>query len=219
MTKALAMRCSFALALVCAVPLGAQAPVGWSYKLDVTQQEPKRGAVASGDWAYQMMPPGWHLTTTTQGVSLFPEVRHPMEGAWGVELEFFMFPDPSDQGVGIALLPTTETEHRGELRLLLRRDGQVSVEVSQAAGTQVLAPWTRDTAAALHNGKEVKNYVLRVMHQGENMTVSVNGKQMLTLPIGPNVQNPVAGVRAGAGLNLHIARVDLIRPLAPPRQQ
>lgn len=217
MTKDLALRYPLALALLCSAPLGAQAPAGWRWTLDGNPKEPKTGEVASGDWAYQMMPPGWHLTTTTHGVSLYPEARLPMEGAWGVEAEFFMFPDPSDQGVGIAFLPTTETEHRGEVRVLLRRDGQVSVEVSQPGETRVLAPWTRDTAAAVHDGKEVKQYVLRVMHQGEHMTVAVNGKQLLALPIGPNVQLPVAGFRAGAGLNLHIARFDLIRPLAPPR--
>lgn len=218
MTKERLVRYPLVLALLCAAPLGAQAPQGWSWTLDNGDQKaPKSGDVASGDWAYQMMPPGWHLTTTTQGVSLFPEVRHPMEGAWGVEAEFFMFPEPSDQGVGIALLPTTETEHKGELRLLLRRDGQVSVVVWDSGETMVLAPWTQDTAASAHDGKEVKPYVLRVMHQGDNMTVAVNGKQMLSLPLGPNVQHPVAGFRAGAGLNLHIARFDLIRPLAPAR--
>jgi hypothetical protein len=56
------------------------------------------------------------------------------------------------------------------------------------------------------------------MHQGDNITVAVNGRQMLTLPMGPNVQHPVAGFRAGTGLNLHISRFDLITPLAPPRR-
>lgn len=200
-----------------AMPLAAQAPAQWNWQLDGAQKAPLTGDVKSGDWAYQPMPPGWHLTTTDQGVTLFPAMRRAMEGEWGVEMEFFMFPEPSMEGVGIALLPTTITEHSGELRLLMRRDGQVSATVIQAADTIALAAWTQDTAAVAHDGKEIKPYVLRVMHQGEQMTVALNGRQMLVLPLGPNVQNPVAGMRAGAGLNLHVARFDLITPLAPPR--
>jgi hypothetical protein len=173
--------------------------------------------VSRGDWAYQMMPPGWHLTTTDQGVTLFPAEKRAMPGPWGVEVEFFMFPDPSNSGVGVALMATTSEEHNGELRLMMRRDGQVMAEVAAPDGLHVLAPWTSDTGAAAHSGTETKRYVLRVMHQGEAMTVSVNGKEMLTVPIGPNVQTPYAGLRAGPGLNLHIARFDLITPLAPPR--
>ena len=90
-------------------------------------------------------------------------------------------------------------------------------EVFDEGNTQVIAPWTQDTAAVAHDGKEIRNYVLRAVHQGDKVTVSVNGRPMLTLPIGPNTQAPVAGFRAGAGVNLHIARFDLIRPLAPPR--
>jgi hypothetical protein len=217
-SKEFKMRSLLSLFLVIGAPLAAQAPEGWTWTLDRTATDPRSGDVAPGEWAYQMMPPGWHLTTTTEGVSLFPVARRVMEGAWGVEAEFFLFPNPSDQGTGIALLPTTDTEHKGELRVLLRRDGQVSIEVSHQGETHVIAPWTQDTAAAAHDGKEVKQYVLRVMHQGDNITVAVNGRQMLTLPMGPNVQHPVAGFRAGAGLNLHISRFDLITPLAPPRQ-
>ncbi len=203
-------------AVAVAPMLHAQAPTGWTYHLDRSQAEPVR-ELAPGAWAYQEMPPGWHLTTTNQGVTLFPDTPHPMSGAWGVEMEFFLFPEPSGEGVGIALLPTTESEHSGELRLLLRRDGQVSATVIAGSDTVTLAPWTSDTSVVPHDGKEIKQYVMRVMHQGDQLTLSVDGRERLRLPIGPNVQNPVAGIRAGAGLNLHIARFDLIRPLAPPR--
>lgn len=209
------------LALLAPVALAAQdaIPADWTYRLDGEQRVPGSGAVADGGWAYQAMPPGWHITTTADGVTLYPKARHVMEGEWGVEVELFLFPDPSDQGVGIVLLPTTETEHKGELRLLLRRDGQVSAEVWHAGETQVLVPWTRDTAADAHDGEEVKQYVLRVMHQGDHLTFAVNGRQMLSLPLGANVQHPIAGLRAGPGLNLHVSRFDLVKPLAPPRQR
>lgn len=210
-------RILLALCLVPFTSLAAQAPSDWRWTVDGAALEPQSGEVATGEWAFQAMPPGWHITTTDRGVSLFPREPRTMSGNWGVEVEFYLFPNPSDQGVGVALIATTSPEHDGELRLLLRRDGQVSAEVMGPEGLVTLSPWTSDTAAAAHDGTEIKNYVLRVMHQGERMTVSVNGREMLRVPIGPNVQTPYAGFRAGHGLNLHVARFDLITPLAPAR--
>lgn len=211
------IRCGISATLLMPALLAAQAPADWRYSLDHLALPPVAGEPTAGAWAYQQMPPGWHLTTTDQGVTLFPEAKLPMTGAWGVEMEFFLFPDPSDEGVGIVLLPTAESEHSGELRLLVRRDGQVSATVFTSSDTMVISPWSSDTGVVAHDGKEIKPYLLRVVHQGDVVTVTVDGRQRLTLPMGPNVQHPVAGIRAGAGLNLHIARFDLIRPLAPPR--
>jgi hypothetical protein len=91
--------------------------------------------------------------------------------------------------------------------------------VLTSSDTMLLATWTSDTGVAAHDGEEIKQYVLRVEHRGDVLTVSLDGRQRLSLPIGPNVQHPVAGIRAGRGLNLHVSRFDLIRPLAPARQR
>jgi hypothetical protein len=113
------------LALVALVPatLAGQAGGDWRYALDRETVAPISGELTPGAWTYQQMPPGWHLTTTDQGVTLYPNSPMAMQGEWGVEMEFFLFPAPSDDGVGIALMPTAESEHSGELRLLMRRDG------------------------------------------------------------------------------------------------
>ena len=216
------MHRSFIVSGIAIVALGpttleGQAPGEWNYTLDRETVAPVRGEPTPGAWAYQQMPPGWHLTTTDQGVTIYPTARLPMEGEWGVELEVFLFPEPSDEGVGIALMPTAESRYAGELRILFRRDGQVSAGVYTGGDTIVLAPWTTDTGVVAHDGKEIRQYELRVEHRGETLTVSVDGRQRLSLPIGPNEQHPVAGIRAGRGLNLHISRFDLIKPLAPPR--
>jgi len=218
MTQGLA-RSRFLLVALAATSLSAQVPEGWSWELDGAQKDPRSGAVASGDWAYQAMPPGWHLTTTTQGVTLFPKEPRPMRGDWGVETEFFLFPDPSDAGVGVVAMATTGGPRFEELRFLLRRDGQVAVEGVRPEGDTLLVPWTQDTAAAAHDGKEAKRYVMRIVHQGGVLDLSVNGREMLALPLGDNVHEPILGFRGGPGLNLHVARFDLITPLAPPKQR
>jgi hypothetical protein len=219
MNRSITMRLALPMVLTLTLPVCAQAPEGWGWKLDGAQKDPRTGEVASGDWAYQAMPPGWHLTTTTQGVTLMPKVARPMRGDWGVETEFFMFPTPSDAGVGLMGIATAGDPRVPELRFLLRRDGQVAVEGVRPEGDTLLVPWTRDTAAQAHDGKETKRYVLRLMQQGGMVTLSVNGKEMLALPFGDNVHEPAIGFRAGPGHNMHIARFDLITPLAPPRRR
>lgn len=213
------MRCTLQLALACSAPLGAQAPEGWNWKLDGDQRDPRSGAVASGDWAYQSMPPGWHITTTAQGVTLFPKEPRPMRGDFGVEVEFFLFSNPSAAGVGLVGMATAGAARVEQLRFLLRRDGQVAVEGVRPEGDTLLVPWTSDTAAIAQNGEEPMRYVLRIMHQAGVLAMSVNGREMLVLPLGPNVHEPIMGFRAGPGLNLHVSRFDLITPLAPPRQR
>jgi hypothetical protein len=205
------------MAALAPTTLAGQAGGDWAYTLDRETVAPISGQLAPGAWAYQQMPPGWHLTTTDQGVTLYPASPMAMQGEWGVEMEFFLFPAPSEDGVGIALMPTAKSEHTGELRLLMRRDGQLSATVLSPSDTMVLAPWTSDTGVVAHDGEEIKQYVLRVEHRGDVLTVSLDGRPRLSLPIGPNVQHPVAGIRAGRGLNLHVSRFDLIRPLAPAR--
>jgi hypothetical protein len=157
------------LALVALAPatLAGQAGGDWRYALDRETVAPISGELTPGAWTYQQMPPGWHLTTTDQGVTLYPNSPMAMQGEWGVEMEFFLFPAPSDDGVGIALMPTAESEHSGELRLLMRRDGQLSATVLTSSDTMLLATWTSDTGVAAHDGEEIKQYVLRVEHRGD----------------------------------------------------
>ena len=200
------------------LPLGlaAQAP-GWTWRLDGEQVTPSTGEeLAPGQWAWQQMPPGWHITTTSQGATLFPVEAHAMTGRWAVEMELFLFPDPGSEGAGIVLAQPGAPEI-GEMRVLFRRDGQVAMEVHSPDGDRVLAGWTSDTAAQAHDGKQVKQYVLRVSLTSGVLAASLNGRAMLSLELMPeHAAGPVvAGIRVGSGLNLHVSRFDLVRPLAP----
>lgn len=194
------------------------APDGWRYRLDGDQAFAAGQEVQPGEWRYTTMPPGWHITTTTHGVTVLPTAPRVLSGDWGVEVELFLFPDPSDAGFGIALEATSGEARAQQLHFLLRRDGQAALRARHAGGDTLLIGWTADTAATAHSG-EVDRYVLRLMHQGETLAFSVNGREMLALPTGGADHGPIAGLRVGAGLNLHVSRFDLITPLAPPRQR
>lgn len=216
------MRTLSRLLLAIAVPATLTAqdviPDDWTYRLDGDQAFAAGQEVHAGEWRYTTMPPGWHITTTAQGVTMLPTAPRVLSGEWGVEVELFLFPDPSDAGFGIALEATTGEARAQQLHFLLRRDGQAALLARHAGGDTLLIGWTADTAATPHSG-EVDRYVLRLMHQGETLAFSINGREMLAMPTDGSDHGPTAGLRVGPGLNLHVSRFDLITPLAPARRR
>ncbi len=217
----LALRLVACLALTVPTPalLSAQdaGPSDWIHRLDGPQRLVTGDSVRAGDWLYTRMPPGWHLTTTDQGVSTFP--RDVMvQGRWGIEVELFLFPKPSDEPFGIVVESNDPSGPDGgaALRFLMRQDGMVSATARHGNTEQVLVPWKRDSTIAAHKGG-VERHVLRVLHESGTLAFSVDGTEVLAVPTGGANPRAVPGLRVGPGLNLHISRFDVITPLAPPR--
>lgn len=201
--------------------LGAQelvVPADWIWRLDAPQREAAGQQVAPGEWRYARMPPGWHITTTEQGVTLFPKGRS-VVGRWAVEAEVFLFPDPSDAPLGIVLEAADAPEGTAQLRFLLRRDGRAGVLARHGELDTLIVPWRADTAVRGHPGSGVVKYVLRVTHESGTLAFAVNGTEMLAVPTGGEDHPSLPGLRVGAGLNLHVSRFDLVTPLAPPRRR
>ncbi len=208
-----------ALGAVLPVSLSAQGlsvPEDWTWRLDGPQRTAAGQEVAPGEWRYERMPPGWHITTTDQGVTLFPKGRT-VHGRWAVEAELFLFQNPSDAPLGIVVETADSGAHAGQLRFLLRRDGQASVVGRHGPVDSVLVPWRPDTALKPHPGGEVVRYVLRVTHESGVLAFAINGREMAAVRTGGMDPVVVPGLRVGSSLNVHVSRFDLVTPLAPPR--
>jgi hypothetical protein len=215
------MRLALLLTLSATSPalLSAQdvVPTDWTYRLDGAQSFATGQEVRAGEWRYTRMPPGWHITTTEQGISTFPR-DVTVQGRWGIEVELFLFPKPSDEPFGIVVESNDPTGPDGgaALRFLMRRDGMVSATARHGDTEQVLVPWKRDSTLKAHAGN-VERHVLRVLHESETLAFSVDGTEVLTVPTGGANPRAVPGLRVGRGLNLHVSRFDVLTPLAPPR--
>jgi len=192
-------------------------PADWIYRLDGPQRLSTGDSLRAGEWFYTRMPPGWHLTTTEQGVTTFPRGVH-VHDRWGIEVELFLFPNPSDQPLGIVVESNDPTGPDGGavLRFLMRADGMVSAQARHGDEERVLVPWRRDSTVAPHAGG-VERHVLRVVHEAATLAFSVDGHEVLAVPTGGANPRAVPGLRIGAGLNVHVSRFDVITPLAPPR--
>lgn len=195
-----------------------QVPDDWTWRLDGPQALVTGQDVGAGEWRYVRMPPGWHVTTTAQGALLFPKDRA-VEGRWGIEVELFLFPNPSDSPLGIVLEARDAAPGARQLRFVMRRDGAAAVMGRHDGRDTTLVAWTSDSSVAGHPGAGVVKFVLRLVHEPETLAFSINGHEMLALPTGGDDDTVVPGLRVGPGLNLHVSRFDLITPLAPPRQR
>jgi len=191
-------------------------PEDWTWRLEGTQQLVRGQDVPEGSWRFVEMAPGWHLTTTGQGAQLFPKERL-VKGRWGVRVELFLFPNPSDGELGVVLDdPGASPAGARQLRFVMRRDGAAALLGRHEGRDTLLLPWKRDTAVAGHDGKSVTKYELELIHDGGWFAFLVNGREMLALP-GDSAHEARPGFSIGPGLNVHLSRYDLLTPLAPPR--
>jgi hypothetical protein len=214
------------LALPAALPAqDLQIPDDWTWTTDAPATQATEQDVGPDEFRYVRMPPGWHVTTTTSGITLFPKDRT-VDGRFGVEVEAFWFPNrvdgewamPGEAPWGLAFdhaESTPDNPHRMEF--LIRRDGAVALRATMDGETRLLAEWKSDSTVKPHNGKDITKYVLRMEYVNERVTFAVNGKQILNVEVGPAPYAVVPGLRVGPGRNQHISRYDLLSPLAPPK--
>lgn len=197
-----------------ALPIVAQelnTPTDWEWQLDEEQALSSGGELVAGEWWYVGMPPGWHISTTEQGVLLFPKEQL-LEGRWSVEVELFLFPDPSDEGFGIAV---QDLDGENQLRFLLRADGKAALEVHHGEQSLLTKPWSGDSLVAAYSGEGIEKFVLRATYESGQFRFSVNGTEMFSQVSPAHDHRVVPGLRIGKGLNLHVSRFDLVKPLAP----
>lgn len=198
---------------------GQSAPAtDWKVHLDAPQRAASGQAVQAGEFRYTAMPPGWHVTTTDQGVTLVSPDRT-LQGRWEIEVQLYLFPGPSDAPFGIVLDGADPALPPGaQLQFLIRADGAAAMRMLAGPVDSLVQPWTRDTALVLDKAADKVN-VLRVSHDDAVLAFTVNGRELFAISAPGEGHRVAPGLRVGPGLNMHISRFDLITPLAPPRRR
>ena len=194
----------------------ANVPTDWEWRLDGPQTLVTGNGPTDGAWRYERMPPGWHVTTTSRGVLLWPRGRV-VSGRWGIEVSFFLFPDASEEPLGLVVEGRDAPAGSMQLRFLMRRDGAAALIARHDGVDTLMVPWTTDSAVPPLTGPTPVQYTLRLVHEASALAFSVNGHEMLAVPTGGEDHVATPALRVGPGLNLHITRFDLITPLAPAR--
>ena len=160
------------------------------------------------------MPPGWHAATGP-GALLYPadvEAR----GRYVLEAEIFIFPDATDAEYGV-FAGGRELGGNGQrwTGFVLRRDGAVAVLRSGGGGAaSPVRDWTVNDAVLRPEGNEPVRNRLRVTVEADSVVMRVNGLEVFTLGRNEIDSDGLVGFRLGAGVNLHVVRLDLTRRFA-----
>ena len=200
------------------VPLGAQlkTPEDWKWRLDEPAAMSGSGKMEAGEWWFVAMPPGWHVTMGPGGVVYHPGYR--ATGRFVVESELFLFPDSSDEGVGVFVGGQSlgEQESPAYTAVLLRKDGSASV-VRRNVGGVTASPWAAVDGVSPHGGKDAEKHAFRVEVDTATVTFLVDGTKVAALARANVAPDGHFGLRIGRAVNIHVVRLDFTQQLAPPR--
>jgi hypothetical protein len=193
------------------LPAQIAPPPGWAWNHDV------RGASAdSAGWRFEMMPPGFHLTTTTTGVTLFPS-GSTMAGRRVAETKVILFPGAESGPYGLVVLdPEYPQAWQG---VLVERNGAVRQTTSIRGRVLTVGSYSRHEAMVIPDSSGFATNILRVEIDADSALFLANGKRIGAIPRGELPANAEVGFRLGERLNMHITTFDLITPLAPARKR
>lgn len=187
----------------------AQRAEGWRVRTD---------GLAGDTISHVQMPPGWHVTTGP-GALLYA-ATNVARGRFAVSMEVHLFPGESREGYGLFLGGASlDARDARYVRFVARRDGQVAIE--QVVGDDVtpLLAWQANPAVKPHPGGQEGTAlnVLTVRAEQDSVYFEGNGQRLAARPRAEVPVDGIFGMRAGAGVNLHVTNLDLVTRLAPAR--
>jgi hypothetical protein len=211
-----------ALAAVAAAPLAAQdtgdhsvadhgamattegVPDGWLMRFD-------RSSATADMVDFQVMPPGWHITTGRAGSGIFWKPDMTATGSFTASTTIHLFsPASHAEAFGIFLGGQNLGEENQEyLYFLVRQTGQYLVKRRTGNETENVVGWTAheaipETPAGAEQSTE---YALSVQVGEEEVAFLVNGTVVHTLPRSELHTDGVVGVRINHMLNVHVEEV------------
>jgi hypothetical protein len=199
----------FGLLFLLGSPLSAQLPAGWRVLYDFP---PPPDSLIS----LVRMPPGWHLNTNGPGGVVY-DVDWIATGRYALEWEVFVFPTTSTEAIGV-IIGGRELEGRDPGYHVVKFTSQGLLSVTRRAGVEsrIVVPAEPAAAFVPPRGEEPGRNVLRIVVEADSVRYTLNGT-----PAGAFAPvegaDGVFGFRVGTGTNLHVSRLDITKPLAPPR--
>lgn len=205
--------------LAAGAPPGGQlkTPDDWRWRLDEPAAMSPDGKMDGGRWWFVAMPPGWHITMGPGGLVYHPSYR--ASARFVVESELFLFPDSSDEGVGVFVGGQTlgDQESPAWTALLLRRDGAATVVRRTAGAVTPPSDWKPVPGVRPHGGRDAEKHAFRIEADTATVTFLVDGATVASLPRADAAPDGHFGFRLGRGVNIHVVRLDFTQQLAPPR--
>ena len=189
--------------------LNLERPGHWKARYD--------DGTSASERRFVVMRPGWHVFAGPGG--LFWDPGSFASGNYAVSSTIFLFPEGDPEQSGSVRLDSSfglflagsdvEGESPRYVAFEIRNDGQFRVAEHSGGKENDLVPWTGhdavETLAAGATGP-LEN-VLGVDVRGDRAVFYVNDIQVAELPAGELPLDGAIGLRAGAGLSLHITEI------------
>ncbi|HQW66094.1 MAG TPA: hypothetical protein PLJ23_03585 [Gemmatimonadales bacterium] len=200
---------AFSLTLLASAPLAAQVtpPPGWGWHHDQRGMSPD-----SAGWAFTSMAPGFHLTTSASGATLFP-TGMVIEGRRAAEARVILFPGSGSGAYGLGV--TNLDAPQQWVGMLVRRDGSVAVARVQRGGEELIGAWQPAEAVVRPDSTGYATNVLRMQVGADDVVFLANGKPIGSMPRSLLPARSGVAFRMGPALNMHVTTFDLITPMAP----
>ncbi len=171
------------LALTCAFmapTLTAQEgewPTDWTVRLD-------RAGSSQDEVGFEVMTPGWHLTTGPAGI--FYNASITAEGEYRIESTIFLF-DPGQrhrEAYGILFGGSgLDGAEQAYSYFLIRDTGEFLIKKRVGGATETVVPWTASDAIMKYPGgdEQAKN-TLAVASGADTVTFYINGESIASVP-------------------------------------
>ena len=204
-------------ALVAGVATAAPAQSGRNLERPVHWQVRYDDGAGAAERRFVVMRPGWHVFAGSGGLLWDPGSF--ASGGYGVSGTIFLFPegDPSQSGstrldsaYGLFLAGRDlDAETPAYVSFQIGNDRRFRVASHTGAQMQDLVPWTGHAGIAVMDETTegpVEN-VLAVDVQDDTVVFYINDARVAELPRGQVPLDGVIGLRAGAGLSLHVTEI------------
>ena len=196
--RMLALTCAFMAPTLMAQE--GEWPADWTVRFD-------RAGSSQDDVRFEVMTPGWHLTTGPAGIFYNPS--NTAEGQYRVESTIFLF-DPGQrhrEAYGI-LFGGRDLDGADQAYsyFLIRDTGEFLIKKRAGGSTETVVPWTASDAITKYPGgdEQAKN-TLAVECGVDTVTFYINGESVASVPRSAVETDGVVGLRVNHRLNLHVA--------------
>jgi hypothetical protein len=152
------------------------------------------------------MRPGWHITTTP-AVVLYRD-HFGASGDFTIESELFLFPKGQGPAGVIAGGAGLDGRTPRYIALLVRGDGQFTVEERTGDRARLVAEWAAAPSLARPSETPARN-VLRVRAIADEIVFEINDVKVASQPRSSLRIDGLVGLRAGPDANIHVTSLSI----------
>lgn len=179
-------------------------PNGWMMRFD--------RAAATTDMAdFRVMAPGWHVTTQGAGAGIFWQPEMTASGEYSAHVTIHLM-KPAEHPEAFGLFVGGEeldAADQSYLYFLVRQDGKFLIKRRNGGDTENVVGWTANDAIPTASAEESTAYTLGIDVGADDVTFSVNGTPVQTLPAADLATDGVVGIRVNHRLDVHVEALEV----------